>query len=364
MNINIKEDNLNILITGGAGFIGSCLIKKLLNYTNANIFNLDKISYTSDFSQIEESNRLENYNFIKTDLNNYEATKIAINKSNPDFIFHLAAESHVDRSIDNSRPFIQSNIIGTFNILEATKSYWMDLSNSKRKTFRFLHVSTDEVFGSLGREGSFSEKTAYDPRSPYSASKAASDHLSSAWFHTFRMPIIRTNCSNNFGPYQFHDKLIPLIIMKAMQNEQIPIYGDGSNIRDWLYVEDHVEALILSATKGKIGSNYCVGGNNEKSNLEIANSICEILDKKLPRKSSYKSLIQFVEDRPGHDKRYAINSDLIKKELNWYPKYEFNNALENTIDWYIKNTKWVEKVSKKNYKGERIGLKFFKNHKN
>ena len=344
MSINFREENLNIIVTGGAGFIGSCLIRKLLEHTNNRIFNLDKISYASNFDQIEKCPNLKNYAFIKADLVNQEKINFIINDSKPDIIFHLAAESHVDRSIKDSRPFIESNIIGTYNLLEITKKYWLNLDKSKKDSFRFLHVSTDEVFGSLGKYGKFSEETAYDPRSPYSASKAASDHLTNAWFHTYDFPVIRTNCSNNFGPYQFPEKLIPLIINKALKNEDIPIYGDGSNIRDWLFVEDHVDALILAASKGKIGKSYCIGANNEKTNLEIVTLICDLLDIKKPKKNSYKNLIKFINDRPGHDKRYAINSQLIKDELKWDPKYEFKEALDITVQWYLNNQKWYENL--------------------
>ncbi len=358
MDIIFKNKKLKILITGGAGFIGGCLVKKLLDHSDATIFNLDKLTYASDLSQVNKSLNLKRHNLLKVDLVNYEQLKKALNKSDPDLIFHLAAESHVDRSIDNSKPFIESNIIGTFNILELAKIHWQNLSEKRRENFRFIHVSTDEVFGSLGLEGTFNEKTAYDPRSPYSASKASSDHLANAWFHTYNFPIIKTNCSNNFGPYQFPEKLIPLIIIKALNNEIIPIYGDGENIRDWLYVEDHVNALLLAANKGVIGNSYCIGGNNEKTNLEIVNCICEILDKKLPKEKSYKRLIRFVEDRPGHDKRYAIDSAFIRKELGWKPNFNFKESLNLTVEWYLKNKDWINNIqSKVSYKGERLGLK-------
>ena len=363
MSFNIRSEKIRILVTGGAGFIGSCLIKKLLENKNITIFNLDKVSYTSDFAQINESRNLENYNFLKVNICDYKELKYAISEAKPNLIFNLAAESHVDRSIDNAKPFIDSNIIGTYNMLELSKEYWLKLDNIESKDFRFLHVSTDEVFGSLGKDGFFSELTAYDPRSPYSASKAASDHLTNAWFHTFNFPVIITNCSNNFGPYQFPDKLIPLIITKALDNKEIPIYGDGENIRDWLFVEDHVDALILAITKGKIGKKYCIGSNNEKSNLEIVNAICDLLDKKQPVEESYKNLITFVEDRAGHDKRYAIDSRLIRRELKWEPKYKFNKGLDITVEWYLNNQNWCKATQNNNYKGERLGLNKFENNK-
>ena len=355
MNLDIKKEKLRILVTGGAGFIGSWLIKKLLDTSPSTIFNLDKLSYASDLTLINSSKNIDNHHLLNVDLINKRELKIAIKKSNPDIIFHLAAESHVDRSINDSTPFIESNIIGTFNILEIAKEHWQNLDKERRDKFRFLHVSTDEVFGSLGEKGSFNEKTAYDPRSPYSASKASSDHLTSAWFHTYNFPVIRTNCSNNFGPYQYPEKLIPLIITKALQNKEIPIYGDGKNIRDWLYVEDHIEALLLIINNGVIGKNYCIGGNNEKTNIEIVTKICNKLDE-IYKISSHKNLIKFVEDRPGHDRRYAIDSSLIKKELNWEASYNFEEALESTIEWYIKNNDWIKKIQSKNsFKHERIG---------
>ena len=358
MSLITENQKLRILVTGGAGFIGSWLIKKLLDTTNSNIFNLDKLSYASDLTLINKSKNIENHHLLNVNLINKKELEVAIDKCNPDIIFHLAAESHVDRSIDDSTPFIESNIIGTFNILEVAKKHWLRLDKERKEKFRFLHVSTDEVFGSLGKNGRFNEKTAYDPRSPYSASKASSDHLTSAWFHTYNFPVIRSNCSNNFGPYQFPEKLIPLVITKALQNKDIPIYGDGSNIRDWLYVEDHVDALLLLINKGIVGKNYCIGGNNEKTNLEIVTKICNKLDNTFSRKSSYKNLIKFVQDRPGHDRRYAIDSSYIKKEIKWKPSHNFDEALDKTVKWYIKNNAWIEKLQSKNTsKYKRIGLK-------
>ena len=357
MNPNIEKEKLRILVTGGAGFIGSWLIKKLLDTTSSKIFNLDKLSYASDLTLINSSANISNHHLLNVDLRNKKELKTAIEISNPDIIFHLAAESHVDRSIDDSTPFIESNIVGTYNILEIAKDHWLNLNKVRREKFRFLHVSTDEVFGSLGKKGKFNENTAYDPRSPYSASKASSDHLTSAWFHTYNFPVIRTNCSNNFGPYQFPEKLIPLVINKALQNKEIPIYGDGKNIRDWLYVKDHVEALLLVITKGIIGQKYCIGGNNEKTNIEIVTKICNKLDN-FYGKSSHKNLIKFVKDRPGHDRRYAIDSSLIKRELNWEPSHKFDDALDRTIEWYLKNNNWLKKIQSKNiFADQRIGIK-------
>ncbi len=357
MNLYLKKENLRILITGGAGFIGGCLVRRLLSTSKAKIFNLDKISYTSDLSFINNYKNKKNHFHLNYDISNPQETNEALKKSDPDIIFHLAAESHVDRSIDNPKPFIESNILGTFNILESARNHWNNLDKKRKKSFRLIHISTDEVFGSLGKVGKFSENTKYDPRSPYSASKAASDHLTSAWFHTYKMPIIITNCSNNFGPFQFPDKLIPLVITKGLNNLRIPVYGNGENIRDWLFVEDHIDALLLVSKKGSIGKSYCIGGNCEKTNLEIVESITNLLDKKLKKEFSHKDLITFVKDRPGHDKRYAINFENIKKELKWKPNHSFEEGLSKTVDWYLDNQNWVKAMQHKSgYKGDRLGL--------
>ena len=331
---------MKILITGGYGFIGSNLIKKLLSDNIHSIYNIDKLGYASNQSCVKQAineNNKDKYNFFKINLIDYEKLIDVFDLIKPDLIMHLAAESHVDRSISSSREFIESNIIGTYNLLEVSRKYYDSLTNPKKSIFRFHHISTDEVFGTLGSSGTFSEKTAYDPRSPYSASKASSDHLVRSWHHTYNLPVIITNCSNNFGPWQFPEKLIPQTILKGYNLQEIPIYGDGSNIRDWLYVEDHVEALILSATKGNIGESYCIGGFGERTNLEVAENICNILDDLSPAKFKHSELISFVKDRPGHDMRYAIDSSKIQKELNWKPKYSFDKSLKKTIKWYIDN---------------------------
>ena len=356
-------DNLikNVLITGGAGFIGGNLIRRLLKTTSTKIYNLDKLSYCSDLSGINEllntkcvyKNR---YEFLNLDLANSLEVDNAINISNPDLVIHLAAESHVDRSIENPFNFIESNILGTYNLLQSTKKHWLNLNAQRKEIFKFLHVSTDEVFGSLDSVGFFKENTSYAPRSPYSASKASSDHLANAWHHTYGLPVIITNCSNNYGPWQFPEKLIPLTINKAISEEEIPLYGKGQNIRDWLFVEDHVDALIKTAKDGKVGEKYCVGGANEKTNEEVVKLICEILDHKLSRNNSLKNLIRYVKDRPGHDHRYAIDASKIKTELNWEPQYSFETGLEITINWYLENKNWCENVMKKSgYFGHRIG---------
>ena len=340
-----------ILITGGGGFIGGAVIRKLLKESNCIIYNLDKMGYASDLTSIE--NVLINLNIekdtrhklLKTDLSNYEETVSAVKYSDPDLIMHLAAESHVDRSIAGPGEFIKSNIIGTFNLLEAAKVHYEKLSFERKNLFKFHHISTDEVFGTLGEDGKFNEDSKYDPRSPYSASKASSDHLVTSWHHTFGLPTLITNCSNNYGPWQYPEKLIPKIIINALRNSKIPIYGDGKNIRDWLYVEDHAEALIEVLNRGEIGQKYCIGGNEERNNNEIAEIVCNHLDIIHPRNNSYKNLISHVEDRKGHDFRYAINANKIKKSLNWEPKFSFQEGIENTINWYLNNKSWYSKIN-------------------
>ncbi len=340
---------MRILITGGAGFIGKNLILKLLLSKNNIVFNIDKLNYASYEKPIKDycsERNNKQYKFLEIDLANESETFEAVKLANPDIIFHLAAESHVDRSIAKPFDFIQTNILGTYNLLSASLHFYRNLNQERQKQFKFLHISTDEVFGSLGPTGYFSENTAYDPRSPYSASKASSDHLVMAWYHTYSLPVIISNCSNNYGPWQNPEKLIPKIIFNALKGREIPIYGNGSNIRDWLFVEDHVNALILLSKFGKIGENYCIGGNGEKSNNEVANEICQILDKKYPNNFSRNHLIKYVDDRPGHDQRYSINFSKIKNLHGWEPSYSFYEGLLKTINWYIKNISWVEKILK------------------
>ena len=365
LDLNKSFGDKTVLITGGAGFIGGAFVKRLLLETKCKVYIIDKLNYASDLTSIEEITKSENkliniserYKFFKCDIANRDNLENIFNQVKPDLVFNFAAETHVDRSIDDPNSFIYSNIIGTFNLLECSRKLYEKLSLHKRKEFLFHQISTDEVFGSLDNEGKFSENTKYDPRSPYSASKASSDHLVMAWYKTFMLPIVITNCSNNYGPWQFPEKLIPLVILKALSGENIPIYGDGLNIRDWLFVEDHIDAIILAAIKCKKGESYCIGGFGEKSNKEVVESICIILDKIKPKKETYKGLIQFVEDRPSHDRRYAINSKKIQSELGWFPKYSFKDGLLETIYWYLNNLEWCRNVQKKaNYKGERIGL--------
>ncbi len=359
---SLLGESHRILVTGGAGFIGGALIRRLLNCSEVVIYNLDKIGYASDLSSIQGvldklgSKGIDRHHLLKVDLADAESTCRAVSKADPDLIFHLAAESHVDRSIDSPSAFIYSNVIGTFNLLQAARSHWDKLPENRKRLFRFHHISTDEVFGSLNDSGRFSELTPYSPRSPYSASKAASDHLVNAWFHTYGLPVILTNCSNNYGPWQFPEKLIPVVILKAISGEAIPLYGDGSNVRDWLYVEDHIDALLLAILKGAPGRKYCIGGNSERTNLQIVERLCLLLDRLRPASCSYTSLIKPVIDRPGHDYRYAIDAGLITTELGWTPAHDFENGLKVTVAWYLENLDWCEGVRlNSGYKGERLG---------
>ena len=344
---------MKILVTGGCGFIGSNFIHDQLNKNNI-IMNIDKLTYAGNLENLNSVSNNKNYTFIKGDICDSHCITNAINKFYPDIIVNFAAESHVDRSIDNPMAFINTNIVGTATILNASLSYWKNINNN----FRFIHISTDEVFGSLGNKSFFTETTSYNPSSPYSASKASSDHLTRAWFHTYGFPSIITNCSNNYGPYQFPEKLIPLIIANCLDNKQLPVYGKGENIRDWLYVSDHCNAIETVFRKGVLGETYNIGGNNEIKNIDIVTSICEILDEMRPSKNnrSYKKLISFVEDRPGHDFRYAIDASKIKDKLEWEPKETFNSGIRKTVQWYLNNENWWRKIQDNNYSQERLGL--------
>ena len=352
------EKYKKIIITGGSGFIGGNLISKLLTKTNCEIFNIDKMGYASDETIIQKSINEENknrYKLLKIDLTESKSIDNAIKKIKPNLVMHLAAESHVDRSIDGPKIFIESNIIGTFNLLQSCLSYYNSEVISKKDNFRFHHISTDEVFGSLGNSGTFNEETAYDPRSPYSSSKAASDHLVRAWQKTYNLPTLITNCSNNYGPYQFPEKLIPVSILKLFNGEKVPLYGDGMYIRDWLFVDDHVNALLIVAAKGRISETYCIGGHGEMTNKHIIYEICKIMDKININKAPHSNLISFVEDRPGHDRRYAINPKKIKKELGWEVENDFSSNLETTVRWYLENIDWCKKVLN-NQKLSRKGI--------
>ena len=343
-----------VLVTGGAGFIGGALIRKLLRDSNVQVFNLDKCGYASDLTSIGNHSR---HHLLQVDLVDSDATAAALQQADPDLILHLAAESHVDRSIDGPGAFIESNVLGTFNLLQAARSHHEKLAKERQQVFSFQHISTDEVFGSLGATGRFSETTPYDPRSPYSASKAASDHLVMAWHHTYGLPVLLTNCSNNYGPWQFPEKLIPVVILKALLGEAIPLYGDGANVRDWLYVDDHVDALLLVASRGEIGGGYCVGGHGERSNKQVVVAICALMDQLRPQGAPHARLITRVSDRPGHDRRYAIDPARITNELGWQPCHSFEQALEVTVRWYLENLAWCRNLREQaGYGGERIGI--------
>ena len=348
-----------ILVTGGSGFIGSNFIHYLINNTDyQRIINLDKLTYAGNNENLINIQQNIRYKFIKGNICDRQCIKKIFQDYSPNKIVHFAAESHVDRSIDGPKDFINTNIVGTSILLEESLSYYNKLKKLSKSSFKFHHISTDEVFGSLGEKGSFVEDSPYDPSSPYSASKASSDHLVRAWHRTFGLPVTISNCSNNYGPYQFPEKLIPLIIINCLSNKSLPVYGKGENIRDWLYVEDHCKAINLILQEGAIGDTYNIGGNNEISNLNIVESICTILDKLKPSNSgkSYNQMISFVKDRPGHDFRYAINTTKIKKDLNWEPKETFDSGLTKTIKWYLENENWWKKIQKNIYKQERIGV--------
>ena len=346
-----------ILVTGGAGFIGSAVVRHLINKLNCSVVNVDKLTYAGNLSSLSLVDQNLLYSFELADINDRTAITAILDKHQPDAIMHLAAESHVDRSIDGPSDFIQTNIVGTYSLLECARTYWSQLSRGKKDSFRLHHISTDEVFGSLGETGSFTEETAYDPRSPYSASKASSDHLVRAWYETFGLPVVLSNCSNNYGPYHFPEKLIPLIIIKALKKEKLPVYGKGDNIRDWLYVDDHAHALCKILFEGRTGENYNVGGNAEVSNLDVVRGICRLLDELSPMSnmSKHEERIEFVLDRPGHDFRYAIDSTKIRNELGWRPIETFETGLRRTVEWYLSNSDWWKPILSGEYRGERLG---------
>ena len=347
-----------LFITGGAGFIGSALIRRLVQHSDYRLINIDKLTYAGNLESLAEVDSKPNYHFIQADICDAETIDGLFKQYQPDAVMHLAAESHVDRSIDGPADFVQTNLVGTYTLLEAARKHWLSLDAEKADTFRFHHISTDEVYGSLGDSGLFTEQTAYQPNSPYSATKAGSDHLVRAWHHTFGLPVVMTNCSNNYGPYQFPEKLIPLMINNALAGKPLPVYGNGENIRDWLYVDDHVEALQLVLERGAVGESYNIGGFNEHTNLDVVHRLCDTLDELLPESpfKPHRQLIEFVTDRPGHDQRYAIDASKINQELGWKPRETFDSGLRKTVRWYLENQIWSQRVLDGSYQQERLGL--------
>ncbi len=349
---------MRILVTGGAGFIGSELVRQLVHGTDDVVINLDKLTYAGNLDSLVDVASHPRYCFERVDLCDAGDVAQVFRKHQPDAVMHLAAESHVDRSIDGPSAFIQTNVVGTYSLLEAARDHWSGLSPEAKGCFRFVHVSTDEVYGSLGAEGFFREDTPYQPRSPYSASKAASDHLVRAWYHTYGLPTVTTNCSNNYGPYQFPEKLIPLIILRALSGQPLPVYGKGENIRDWLHVADHVRGLRAVLAQGRLGETYNLGGRSERTNIEVVRTVCALLDELVPDSPHrpHESLITYVTDRPGHDLRYAIDPDKIERELGWRPQESFATGLRSTVRWYLENRTWTNRVMSGGYRGERLGL--------
>ncbi len=347
-----------ILVTGGAGFIGSALVRHLLTRTAHTVVNVDKLTYAGNLESIAPALPSERYTFYQVDICDGATLQSIFHEHRPLAVMHLAAESHVDRSIDGAQAFIGTNVVGTHTLLDVARAYWRAMPEDEQQAFRFLHVSTDEVYGSLGDDGFFTEETPYDPRSPYSASKAASDHLVRAWHHTYGLPVLVTNCSNNFGPFQFPEKLIPVVILSALAGKPIPVYGTGGNVRDWLYVEDHVRALLAVLQRGTPGETYNIGGGNERSNLQVVREICALLDELVaePAVARHDTLITFVVDRPGHDWRYAISADKVRQQLGWTPEESFTSALRKTVQWYLDNRTWCDRILSGSYRLERLGI--------
>jgi|TARA_R110000803_G_C11983933_1_gene321089 dTDP-glucose 4,6-dehydratase len=348
---------MKVVVTGGAGFIGSAVCRLLAGKKGFEVLNLDKLTYAADLRTVEAVSAFPNYSFAKVDVCNKQAVATVFSDFQPDAVMHLAAESHVDRSIDGPADFIQTNVVGTFTLLEVARDYFNGLDDARKQAFRFHHVSTDEVYGSLGDEGLFTEQTAYAPNSPYSATKAGADHLVRAWHHTYGLPVIISNCSNNYGPYQFPEKLIPLMILNVLQGKKLPVYGDGGNTRDWLHVEDHAEALFTILTQGRVGEKYNVGGCNEVTNLDVVRRVFDTVTTLVPETAgkSFDEVVDFVDDRPGHDWRYAIDPSKMRDELGWNPKYSFETGLAQTVTWYVDHRAWWEPILKGKYAGQRLG---------
>ena len=347
-----------ILVTGGAGFIGSAVVRHIIRETDDHVVVVDKLTYAGNLDSLAPVSNDSRYTFVRADVADAPAMREVFERYRPDAVMHLAAESHVDRSIDGPAEFIQTNVVGTFTLLQAALGHWRSLPAAQQDAFRFHHISTDEVFGSLGEQGLFCETTPYDPRSPYSASKAASDHLVRAWHHTYGLPIVVSNCSNNYGPYHFPEKLIPLTIINALEDVRLPVYGKGANVRDWLYVEDHARALIAVVKRGTVGHTYCVGGRCERTNLDVVKAICALMDELAPnaRVGARENLISFVIDRPGHDLRYAIDAHKITTDLGWEPRETFETGMRKTVEWYLANRSWWERIRSGVYRGERLGV--------
>jgi dTDP-glucose 4,6-dehydratase len=349
---------MKVLVTGGAGFIGSAVIRHLIGDGETAVVNVDKLTYAATPEALEDAAESPRYAFSRTDICDGPALRDLFAEHRPDAVMHLAAESHVDRSIDDAADFIQTNVVGTYRLLETATAYWRELDDAARKGFRFHHISTDEVFGALGPEGLFTEETPYRPNSPYSASKAASDHFVRAWHQTHGLPVVTSNCSNNYGLYQFPEKLIPLMIINALQGKPLPVYGKGENVRDWLHVEDHARALVTVLTSGDVGETYNVGGDSEMRNIDVVGMICDLLDELRPQDKggSRRELITFVTDRPGHDLRYAVDASKIKRELGWAPRESFASGLRKTVEWYLDHETWWQSILDRRYGGERLGL--------
>jgi dTDP-glucose 4,6-dehydratase len=345
-----------VFVTGGAGFIGSALVRQLIAETQDTVVTIDKLTYAGNLASLADARANLRHRFVQADISDAGVLRRLFETHRPTHVYHLAAESHVDRSIDGPAEFIQTNLVGTFQVLQEALHYWRGLGAAAQQAFRVLHVSTDEVYGSLGAEGLFTETTPYDPSSPYSASKAGSDHLARAWQRTYGLPVVITNCSNNYGPYQFPEKLIPLIIRKATEGAPLPVYGSGDNVRDWLYVDDHARALRLAVAHGRPGETYNVGGENERTNLEVVRAICTLLDELRPDAAGpHQRRITFVTDRPGHDHRYAIDASKLRRELGWVPQEHFSTGLRRTVEWYLANQHWLDDVTSGAYRGERLG---------